>query len=129
MSNACSELAGFRSFQNFVITRINSSKTQFVSTNPFSKLKFKNSFILFCSLHRYLLFGFALLLLTVLTIYFLLLTFQTVDERFIEEEKRFRGIEKTVKILWKNVSTFLEEFQVIIIYRAQMKDKKLGLTG
>jgi len=76
-----------------------------------------------------LLFGFALLLVKVLTIYFLLLTFQTVDERFIEEEKRFRGIEKTVKILWKNVSTFLEEFQVIIIYRAQMKDKKLGLTG
>lgn len=36
---------------------------------------------------------------------------QTVDENFIEEEKKFRGIEKTVKVLWKNISTYLAEFQ------------------
>ena len=40
---------------------------------------------------------------------------QTVDEKFIEEEKKFRAIEKTVKTLWKNISTYLEEFQVIAI--------------
>ena len=38
--------------------------------------------------------------------------FQTVDEKFIEEEKKFRAVEKTVKMLLKNVSTYLEEFQV-----------------
>ena len=37
---------------------------------------------------------------------------QTVDEKFIEEEKKFRGIEKTVKVLWKNISTYLAEFRV-----------------
>ncbi|XP_078366924.1 dynamin-binding protein-like isoform X2 [Oculina patagonica] len=36
---------------------------------------------------------------------------QTVDEKFIEEEKKFRAVEKTVKTLWKNISTYLEEFQ------------------
>ncbi|KAJ7357603.1 hypothetical protein OS493_024416 [Desmophyllum pertusum] len=39
---------------------------------------------------------------------------QTVDEKFIEEEKKFRAIEKTVKTLWKNISTYLEEFQEIM---------------
>lgn len=38
---------------------------------------------------------------------------KTVDEKFIEEEKRFRTIEKTVKTMLKNISTYLEEFQVI----------------
>jgi len=38
--------------------------------------------------------------------------FQTVDEKFIEKEKKFRAVEKTVKTLLKNVSTYLEEFQV-----------------
>ena len=37
---------------------------------------------------------------------------QTVDEKFIEEEKKFRTVEKTVKTLLKNVSTYLEELQV-----------------
>ena len=30
----------------------------------------------------------------------------------MEEEKKFRAVEKTVKTLLKNVSTYLEEFQV-----------------
>lgn len=39
---------------------------------------------------------------------------QTVDEKFIEEEKKFRGIEKTVKVLWKNISTYLAEFKEVM---------------
>ena len=43
---------------------------------------------------------------------------QTVDEKFNEEEKKFRATEKTVKTLWKNVVTYLEELQVrfLMIY-------------
>ena len=41
-----------------------------------------------------------------------MLYFQTVDEKFIEEERKFRAVEKTVKTLLKNISTYLEEFQV-----------------
>lgn len=36
---------------------------------------------------------------------------QTVDEKFIEEEKRFRIMEKTVKTMSKNISVYLEDFK------------------
>ena len=40
---------------------------------------------------------------------------QTVDDRFIEEEKRIRSIEKAIKTLVKDISSYLEEFQVSVL--------------
>lgn len=51
--------------------------------------------------------------LTFVYLLFLLFPLKTVDEKFIEEEKRFRTIEKTVKTMLKNISAYLEDFKVI----------------
>lgn len=51
--------------------------------------------------------------LTFAYLLFLLFPLKTVDEKFIEEEKRFRTIEKTVKTMLKNISAYLEDFKVI----------------
>ena len=45
-------------------------------------------------------------------IYNFFFSFQTVDEDFNEEEKRFRSIEKLVKIILKNINQFVDEFKV-----------------
>ncbi|XP_077978836.1 uncharacterized protein LOC144434256 [Glandiceps talaboti] len=36
---------------------------------------------------------------------------QTIDENFIEEERRFRDLEKTIKIFVKDVNSYLEKLQ------------------
>ena len=44
---------------------------------------------------------------------------QTVDDRFIEEEKRIRSIEKAIKTLVKDISSYLEEFQVSVCFEGR----------
>ena len=40
---------------------------------------------------------------------------KTVDEKFNEEEKRFRAIEKLIKTILKNINQFVEDFKVSFV--------------
>lgn len=44
------------------------------------------------------------------------LFFQTVDEEFNREEKKFVNLEKAVRSLVRNVSTYLEQLQVKCLF-------------
>ncbi|XP_066928648.1 dynamin-binding protein-like [Clytia hemisphaerica] len=44
---------------------------------------------------------------------------QTVDEKFNEEEKRFRAIEKLIKTILKNINQFVEDFKESSVFERQ----------